>query len=365
LNDRGERGLGRHVEIDLSEARLERLWSGIAARLPRREPARRAWVLVAAAGFAGAAAAILVVRQREAAPGGLEVAAVTAPAEAGALRLPDGSSLATEPGTRVDTSAPDPLHIRLTLAHGRIRCDVTHRPGRSFVVLAGGVEVRVVGTRFSVAREESPAGPRVDVEVERGVVEVRPSGLSQTVRVEAGHSWSSATQSELTEQPTAPPIAPPAPTPAPPAPATRPARPAAVASPRTTAARPAPAADARALFEEARGLWRDGRIAEAADRYQALLTQFPRDARAGLAAFELGRLRMDRLRDPSGAVQALERAVALVPGAELREDALARLVAAEAAAGDPAGCARARQRYLGAYPGGVHRGAVAAACGAR
>jgi TolA-binding protein len=126
------------------------------------------------------------------------------------------------------------------------------------------------------------------------------------------------------------------------------------------AARPAPS-DARELFEEARGQWRAGKMEEAARTYQALLTAYPRDPRAGLAAFELGRLRMDRLNDMPGAVQALEQAVALAPGAELREDALARLVAASAAAHDHARCARARSRYLTEYPSGVHHRTVSAA----
>ena len=89
--------------------------------------------------------------------------------------------------------------------------------------------------------------------------------------------------------------------------------------------------------------------------------EHPRDPRAGLAAFELGRLRMDRLGDMPGAVQALEQAVALAPGAELREDALARLVAASAAAHDHAVCTRARARYLTEYPSGVHHRTVSAA----
>ena len=100
---------------------------------------------------------------------------------------------------------------------------------------------------------------------------------------------------------------------------------------------------------------------DAARTYQALLSAHPRDPRAGLAAFELGRLRMDRLNDMPGAVQALEQAVALAPGAELREDALARLVAAAAAAHDHPRCARARTRYLTEYPAGVHHRTVSAA----
>ena len=89
-----------------------------------------------------------------------------------------------------------------------------------------------------------------------------------------------------------------------------------------------------------------------------MLASYPRDPRAGLAAFELGRLRMDRLGDMPGAVRALEQAVTLAPGAELREDALARLVAASAAAHDRSVCRRARDRYLADYAGGVHHRTV-------
>jgi TolA-binding protein len=173
------------------------------------------------------------------------------------------------------------------------------------------------------------------------------------VRVEAGHSWSQVTKTEAlagegpeaAEEPEAE-IAPRA---------ARPER----AHVGARVARPA--ADARELFEQARSEWRAGRMAEAAKTYQALLASHPRDPRAGLAAFELGRLRMDRLGDMPGAVLALQQAVALAPGAELREDALARLVAASAAAHDHAVCARSRARYLADYPSGVHHRTVSAA----
>ena len=223
--------------------------------------------------------------------------------------------------------------------------------------------MRVVGTRFSVANEAAEGGTRVEVRVERGVVEVRGAGPdAEVVRVEAGHSWSQVTKTEALAAPEtgARAGAPSRSTEADPAPAP------AAGKPRgRRASRSRPRADARALFEQARGQWRAGKIEEAAHTYQALLSAHPRDPRAGLAAFELGRLRMDRLNDMPGAVQALEQAVALAPGAELREDALARLAGASAGAGDRAGCARARERYLTEYPGGVHHRTVAAVCDAR
>jgi transmembrane sensor len=363
LIDRGEKDLAAHVHTDLSDQRVERVWTGIAARLPRRR-GRQRWLWAGGlATVAVAAVALLVrplVRDRPTNARWTDTR-LEASAQTQSLRLPDGSFLTVEPGTRVDTTAHDPADIRVALGQGRVLCDVPHRTGRSFVVLADDVEVRVVGTRFSVAREQSAGGNRVEVEVQRGAVEVRAGRSDRVARVEAGHAWSQTTRTgPLSEAPT------PAPPPAaqPDAPAL--ARPPAVDHPRPASPRAATAAaDSRGLFEQARSLWRGGHIQEAADRYQDLLTQYPRDARAGLAAFELGRLRMDRLHDAPGAAEAFERAVALAPGAQLREDAMARLVAARSAAGDSASCRQVQARYLTAYPDGVHRRTVAAGCGAR
>ena len=105
-----------------------------------------------------------------------------------------------------------------------------------------------------------------------------------------------------------------------------------------------------------------GQAREAGQAYEALLERFPNDARAGLAAFELGRLRMDSLKDLGGAAQALERAVVLAKDAPFREEALARLTEAYAALGQNAECARARDRYLKSYPNGAQQAAVRARC---
>lgn len=363
MNDRGEKELARHVQTDLSDERVDRVWSGIAARLPRRS-ARRRWLSAGLATAAVAAAALLarpLVRDRR--PDALwKDTRLEATVQTQSLTLPDGSSLTVEPGTRVDATAHDPADIRVALAQGRVLCDVTHRAGRSFVVLADDVEVRVVGTRFSVTRDQSAGASRVEVQVQRGAVEVRAGRSERVARVEAGHAWSQTTRTgPLADVPAAPPPPPTAPeAPALARPAVAPAH-ARAASPRVTTT----TTDSRGLFEQARGLWRDGRIQEAADRYQDLLTRYPADARAGLAAFELGRLRMDRLHDPRAAADAFERAVALAPGAELREDAMARLVAARGAAGDLTSCKQVQARYLAAYADGMHRRAVAAACGPR
>jgi tetratricopeptide (TPR) repeat protein len=121
----------------------------------------------------------------------------------------------------------------------------------------------------------------------------------------------------------------------------------------------------RELFDLGNAARRAGDGAGAARAYEQLLEHHPRDARAGLAAFELGRLRMDRLGDVHGAIQALQRAVALAPGAAFREDAMARLVDAYAAAGATVRCRSAQSAYLESYPTGVRAPTVARRCGAR
>jgi TolA-binding protein len=122
---------------------------------------------------------------------------------------------------------------------------------------------------------------------------------------------------------------------------------------------------ARELLDAGNTARRGGDARAAADDYGQLLKKFPTDGRAGLAAFELGRLRMDRLGDLTGAVQALERAVQLAPGSGFREDAMARLVTAYAASGRSSDCVRARDAYLATFPAGVHRDAVSRTCAGR
>ena len=362
-HDNDNERLAHHVRVDLSEERVDRLWGRVSARLggPRRA---RGWVWAGAALCVGAAAvAIVVTRGNDPAKQGTvasawEGAQLETAADALSVTLVDGSSLKVEPRSRVEVGDRTPSALKLVVARGRIACDVTHREGRSFVVAAGGVEVRVVGTRFSVANEEAEAGRRVEVRVERGVVEVRAAGPgAEVVRVEAGHSWSQVTKTEALDGAEAEAQPETAPASAPEADATRAAPSAHTRGPTHAKA----GADARALFEQARSAWRAGNMEEAARTYQALLAAHPRDPRAGLAAFELGRLRMDRLGDMPGAVRALQQAVTLAPGAELREDALARLVSASAAAHDRARCTRARTRYLTDYPSGVHHRTVSAA----
>ncbi len=121
------------------------------------------------------------------------------------------SSLTVAPLSLVMVGGDDEHGINVVLDRGRVTCEVAPRNGRPpFVVDAGDVRVRVVGTRFTVARD--PTGTWVDVE--RGVVEVMSRGVVTMVR--EGQHWPAA----VVAKSGALSVAPPAPgEPPPPAPA--------------------------------------------------------------------------------------------------------------------------------------------------
>ncbi len=119
---------------------------------------------------------------------------------------------------------------------------------------------------------------------------------------------------------------------------------------------------ARALFESASQARRAGDVRRAASLYRELVRRYPGDARAQVAALEIGRLEMDGKGDLGAAEGALKAASSAGAGGALHEDSLARLVDLYASRGDAASCRQARDRYLAAYPNGVHANRVRGAC---
>ncbi len=358
----------RYVQPDVSETRVNRLWGNVSARRQARPTRVGRWLLLCTA-LAGAAVFVGITQL---APEGAGERAVLAEArletasDALAVTLVDGSKVTLASRTELQVRGNQPSSVALSLSRGEVVCDVTHRDNRKFTVVAGDVEVRVVGTKFSVKTTPGD-NPRVEVSVLRGVVEVmskRRAGI--VARVAAGQSWIQNPEPSVVEPGVAG-VSQPSPTPdvagteAPGSSAKPDGKAAAVPSSSAMVANPT----ARALFEKAGESRRAGDASAAAQAYEELLRLHPSDARASLSAFELGRLRMDRLGDSAGAISALERAVALNIGPSFREDALARLVSVYASQGNFAACGRARDRYLSSYPAGVHASAVASRCGSR
>jgi transmembrane sensor len=370
--------LAKYVQVDLSPPRIARLWDSVAPRLAATSSPQRSWLmrgalvgslLVAAGG--GAALYSL----REPAASVWQNAVLRTGGDAMSVNLGEGSTLEVASESRVEVAESAKDSVRLNLAQGSVLCDVTHREGRRFVVAAAGVEVRVVGTRFRVAL--APSGERVEVQVERGTVEVtQRSDPGHVRRLSAGERWSVAQNAPAASA--EPSVA--APSPSEEATSPAPAESAALPEPSADV-RPPPRTDkdsplheatstlevasAKQLLDLANSARRSGDIPLAARAYEALLSRFPRDGRSGLAAFELGRLRLDRLGNPRGAAQAFERAIQLAPGSGFREDAMARLVDAYAALGATDACRRARQSYLESYPAGLHVTGVSSKCSGR
>lgn len=398
------------VVPELNKSRLDGQWSRISeamheSRVSDAQGRKRFGALIPTVGILVAACALGVVWwPRDARVGndsvweGSVVASDDSPVE---MTLAEGTHIQVEPRSEVKLLRSSQHAVQVRLGHGSARFQVAKKRSRRFSVDLGKVEVVVTGTQFRVLRRASSAGDRVQVQVTEGSVEVHreDGGL---VTLHAGEHWSttvapqdgerevepSRANNEELELEEAQPAQPEA----------RAEEPADAADDEVASADDAePAVDtafdaddiadhsakarqraherskrrrAREAFEDAGELLdqanlarRAGRLEDAADLYSDLVGRYPRDRRASLAAFELGRLRMDSLRDTGGAVRALERALKLDAHGAFAEDALARLVLAQEARGDREACSRARSRYLARYPEGVHAAHVSERCG--
>jgi FecR protein len=365
-----------YVVPALSGSRIDAQWSRISEQLPGPRVRRRVSPL-ALAGLTVACALALIWHAYRVPPAGESVweGSVVASDEAPVnLTLSEGTVIALDPRSQVSLMHSEPTRVQVSLTEGSARFEVAKKRSRRFSVQLGKVEVLVTGTQFHVERKRVAGGERVRVDVDEGTVEVLRKDLGAVV-LHAGDRWSALLVDELKDASSEVagdtleadvPLAPqldqadsiPAETLEPseardPTPAERRGR--AKAHPEHEGA--------GELFEQANVARRAGRVTESARLFAELVERHARDHRAALAAFELGRMRMDSLGDVSGAIDALERALKLDAHRAFAEDALARLVLAHEALGDRASCTRARARYLARYPEGVHAQHIALRCG--
>lgn len=332
-------------------SRRVRVWAEVERQLDRRQ-AKPRWLLLAAPLSAAAAVAVawFIVSPAERGPWRGE-AIVTAQAESVA-ELEDGSVITVLADSSLERCRDAAGCFAVTRGAAEFKVAKQHR---QFRVRAQDVEVRVVGTRFKVARSDDG----VDVSVTEGRVEVARGGvLIRTLG--AGDRWSSAI------------------------PETTPASEAdagILAEDSGTAAEDAGRPDASSVSEPggprrespppltADALWSRALSAKLSDdlaleelSYRQLVTRYPRDPRAGRASFELARLSMDVRKSPADAVRWLELAIERGPRESYAEDAWARLARSNAAVGKTELCRKARDRYLAQYPRGVHQAVVREAC---
>ncbi|MEM6995237.1 MAG: FecR family protein, partial [Myxococcota bacterium] len=104
-------------------------------------------------------------------------------AKPASMALADGSVAELHDGARVEVGVQTAELVRLDQRSGTVRYEVAKNPRRSFVVDAGGVEVRVIGTVFTVGYA---GDAHVEVSVERGLVEV--VSADRVARLGAGDS---------------------------------------------------------------------------------------------------------------------------------------------------------------------------------
>lgn len=369
--------LSEHVHFVVTDSEIDEGWQQLDSAL---RPERR-WTRFVIAGVVAAALIVGVVgfalSRRSRTEGTLEAGAVLAAGSAPLqAQLREGSTVRAEAASKGALEVATASEVRVRLDEGSMHFDVAKNPARRFVVKAGRVEVRVVGTAFTVKR--SVGSEVVDVTVDRGVVEVWVGDVQRAV-LNAGQSWSEGTETAAVvlpepeafadEDPALEEARTAADAPRRPTAPKKKSRPTKLAAepdeplpPPVVSTRPPLPDDPSTLFRLALEARRAGHARDAAEAFSGFLAKFPTDSRAGLVLFELGRLQMDQLHAPSSAVESLEQALARSPQGSYAEDAMARLVQLHHEQHRAAGCRDAREAYLKRFPAGVHAATLQGLC---
>jgi transmembrane sensor len=323
----------RRASPSWSAARQQQVSWAVMSRIEKARR-RRPLIVMSFGGALAVAAWALVWQHRP----HVALPLVTTPVAQLASGLSDGTRIVMDDATTVlrkTVEAED--DVLFELESGGARFDVARRPSRSFRVHAGDVTVQVIGTGFRMRRVQA----RCQVAVEHGRVLVS--------------WWGGSRELGAGEQGTFPPEVAAAAVSAPAVAARTPvSAPAHVGKRAAVPAGAGEAAGSDALFARADRARAAGNPELAVSALRELRERFPRDPRAGAAAFTTGRLLLESLRRPREAAAAFAEARALARGdSMLAEDALAREVEALHAAGDR-GAARARaELYRSLYPRGL------------
>jgi len=376
------------LDADRARAMIARAVQAGAARASATpKPKRRWWPPLALA-----AAMLLAIGAALAWPDAAQapVARVEAPSR---MRLPTGDEIAATAGARFSLLDSHEAR-RIRLDEGALAFDVRPLgPSASFEVITQDLEVRVVGTVFSV--DAGPTG--TSVHVYEGRVAIAHGARISTL--EAGESLSvrgahgadpmrsrASDRAAARSQASAEPVpAPPPPAPveaaAEPVPPPRAPRPREVAAPRLEpdgarawiaagdSARALAAAQQALAAGEDAGPWSmvEGdalralhRPREAVDAYERAASDPALRVRAGYLSASI---RAQRLGDREGALEALDRHACAAEGSPLAERALALRVSLLAELGRPDEAARAARDYLARFEDGPHGDAMRARIG--
>jgi transmembrane sensor len=239
------------------------------------------------------------------------------------MQLADGSEVALTKDAQVKLEEQGEEQVRLLQTAGEAKYDVKPNPKRRFIVKAADVEVRVLGTAFTVTMEKE----KVRVHVLRGRVEVEGGGKTTLLSI-----------GETLEVPAIRPIDPTPSQTAPPAP--------------TETKKPA-GPTVEELLKKADEARAGHRYDEAATALRTMIASYPGDPRVSSALFTLGRV--ERMRGKhAAAADAFARCYKAAPHGALAEDALSEEAMSWKNAGDSAKAKAAAQRYLKQHPSGPH-----------
>lgn len=405
---------------DLSADRAAFLERATKPRAVERSWARPAAIGGAIGAFAAAAIAALVLWPGEdltfeidGRPGEIGTWVAAPEDEQRHIEFSDETTFVLAPNTHARVLEAGDSEARIVIERGSTNVKVTHAADRTWSVLVGPFDVRVVGTKFDVAwdveRETfsirlfegavEVSGPLLDgsrpvragealtVSLQESraelVLEEPEDGHEESIARVADESAIEATPIEQTVEQ---------------APAEEPSL-EAPAEERSIGASPVPgeteradqatppeapaapawqalasegryrdaiaAADVEAILRDAepRELLRFGDVARLGARpdiaeraYRAVRTRAPAGSRGANAAFALGRLAFDSAHDYVAAAEWFRTYLREAPGGALAQEALGRQMEAEARAGNAAGAAQTASRYLERHPDGPHAG---------
>jgi transmembrane sensor len=250
------------------------------------------------------------------------------------LSLADGSKAHLRPGAVLEPLEQTPHAVRIAQRQGEVRYEVKPDAARPFTVQAREVEIRVIGTIFTVNVESNG----VSVSVERGRVAVQSGerrvelSPGETLRLSTADSQSKVAPTGDVQGNGSPPAS------------------FEVAAP--SAAAPVARSPAQ-LLTEADAARARGDLATAERLLGALIAEHPRSPQAASASFSLGRIQSARGNFAAAArtFQALRRQA---PSGPLAEDALAEAANASALSGQGAAARSLASQYLSQYPKGAH-----------
>ena len=334
----------RHVDVAWTGQRLEQN----LARVHERRASRQRRTLLAASLVAVAAAAavtfLLTATLRERAPLAHGTPSALPAAKNPKTTFADGSVARVADGAELVVKSATAERVESVLVSGAADFEVTKNPGRQFVVVAGPVSVRVVGTRFRVEHNAE----RTRVSVSEGKVEVQEG---------EARSYLEAGESRFFPSLVPPP---------------EPLAPNAAAGARQrflelarggqfkaayqvmSQSPSAVGSSAEDLLLAADAARNSGHPEQAVGFLRRVTGEHGADSRAPLAAFTLGRVLLSQLSRPGEAAEAFALTRRLRPAGGLAEDALAREAEARAASGASGRARSLASEYLTAHPQGKH-----------